>query len=82
METLGYVASLFTVSAFLPQVYQAIRTRKTRDISLPTYLILIGSATLWSIYGFGIEKPAIYLTNITIGLLAITICVIKIQDRD
>jgi MtN3 and saliva related transmembrane protein len=80
MHLIGYVAAILTVAAFVPQVYQAIKTRKTRDLSLPTYATLIVTGTLWSIYGFGLHSPTIYLTNMTVGCLALIICIMKIIE--
>lgn len=80
MHLIGYVAAVLTVAAFVPQAYQAIRTRKTRDLSLITYATLIVTGTLWSIYGFGLHSPSIYVTNIIVALLAFTICVMKIIE--
>lgn len=82
MEKLGYAAAILTVIAFLPQVYQTIKTHKTRDVSLGTYATLVCTGTLWSIYGFGKHDPAIYLTNITVGGLCLIVVVMKIRDRD
>ena len=80
MHLIGYLAAVLTVAAFVPQTYQAIKTRKTRDLSLPTYITLIITGTLWSIYGFGLHSPSIYLTNITVGVLALIICIMKIIE--
>ncbi len=80
MHFLGYTAAVLTVAAFIPQTYQAVKTRKTRDLSLPTYVTLVVTGTMWSIYGFGLHDPSIYLTNIAIAALAVTICVMKIIE--
>jgi MtN3 and saliva related transmembrane protein len=80
MNFIGYIAAVLTVAAFMPQTYQAVKTRKTRDLSLPTYLTLIVTGTLWSIYGFGLHSPSIYLTNMIIAVLALMISIMKIIE--
>jgi MtN3 and saliva related transmembrane protein len=80
MHSIGYAAAVLTVAAFVPQAYQAIKTRKTRDLSLLTYVTLIVTGTLWAIYGFGLHSPSIYITNIIVGILALTICVMKVIE--
>jgi MtN3 and saliva related transmembrane protein len=80
MHIVGYLAAVLTIAAFVPQTYQAVRTKKTRDLSLPTYVILVITGTLWSIYGFELHSPSIYVTNITIGILALVICIMKIIE--
>jgi MtN3 and saliva related transmembrane protein len=80
MNFIGYMAAVLTVAAFVPQTYQAVKTRKTRDLSLITYLTLIVTSTLWSIYGFSLHSPSIYLTNMILAVLALTISIMKIIE--
>lgn len=82
MDYVGYVASVLTVAAFIPQTYKAVVTRHTRDLALSTYATLIVTGTLWTIYGVGRRDPALYVTNSLIGLMALIICVVKVRDRD
>lgn len=82
MNYVGYIAAVLTVAAFIPQTYKAVKTRHTRDLALSTYATLIVTGTLWTVYGIGRHDTAIIVTNTIIALLALTICVIKIQDRD
>ncbi|HSW37693.1 MAG TPA: SemiSWEET family transporter [Candidatus Saccharimonadales bacterium] len=79
MKVIGYLAALFALIAYLPQTIKTIRTKHTKDLSLPTFLIICGAAILWTIYGFGIGKPAIWLTNIVIALCTFTIVILKLQ---
>jgi MtN3 and saliva related transmembrane protein len=48
---LGTVAGVLTVASFLPQVVRAWRTKRTRDLSLGTFALLMTSGALWMIYG-------------------------------
>lgn len=82
MEYVGAAATVLTVAAFVPQTYKALVTRHTRDLALPTYVTLVVTGTLWTIYGIGKHDPALYVTNSLVGLLALTICAVKIRDRD
>lgn len=82
MNYVGYLAAVLTVAAFIPQTYKAVVTRHTRDLALLTYATLIVTGTLWTIYGIGLHDPAIIVTNFIIALLALTICVVKIKDKD
>lgn len=40
LDVLGLVASAFTTSSFVPQVWRTWKTRDVSGISLPTYLII------------------------------------------
>ena len=55
MEYVGYFAGLFTLVGYLPQTIKTIRSKRTKDLSLPTFLIIGTSAVLWTIYGLGTE---------------------------
>jgi len=79
MEYVGYVAGLFTLIGYLPQTIKTIRTQKTKDLSLATFLIIGTSAVLWTIYGLGSNKPAIWITNGIVSICSITITYIKLN---
>lgn len=82
MNFVGLAATVLTVAAFIPQAYKAIRTRHTKDLALPTYVTLVITGTLWTIYGLERHDPALYITNTLVGLLALTICIVKLSDKD
>lgn len=79
MDLIGYVATVLTIAAFIPQTYKAVKTRRTKDLSLATYATLIITGTLWTIYGIGLKDPAIYITNSVIGTAALIICGVKLS---
>lgn len=60
---LGYVAGVITVGAFLPQVVRAWRTRRTRDLSLSTFALLVTAGTMWVIYGLMSRDWPVVATN-------------------
>lgn len=81
LELIGFVAGALTIIAYFPQAIKTIKTRKTRDLSLPTFVALTSSAVLWTIYGIGEAKPAIYITNGVVATLSLVILVIKIKEN-
>lgn len=82
MLILGAVATILTIFAFLPQTYKALKTRKTRDLSLATYTTLIVTGTLWTIYGIGLNDFALIITNTVVASLSLMIVVTKLIDKD
>lgn len=44
---LGYVAGALTVTSFLPQVIRTWRTKRTTDLSLGMFALLVTASTLW-----------------------------------
>jgi len=79
ISLIGFIAGACTVSSFLPQVIQTIKTKKTKDLSLGMYIILLTGAILWTIYGFLTFAPSVYFTNIAVFSLASIIFYLKIK---
>ncbi|MDO5691274.1 MAG: SemiSWEET family transporter [Pseudomonadota bacterium] len=52
LDRLGLVATCFTTSAFVPQVWRTWKTRDVSGISLPTYVIITIGLALWLLYGW------------------------------
>lgn len=76
---IGLAASFFTTISFLPQVIKAWKTKKTRDISLPMFLIMITGSALWIIYGILIKDIIISGVNSLVFILILTIIALKIK---
>lgn len=77
--TLGYVAGIITVVAFLPQVLRAWRTRQTRDLSLTGISLLVAAGSLWIIYGALIGDWPIVATNCGMVALNVALGVAKVR---
>ncbi|MBW3538123.1 SemiSWEET transporter [Candidatus Parcubacteria bacterium] len=76
---IGWLAGALTVVAFLPQLVKIIRTKKTRDISLPTFLVLSSSALLWTLYGLLRSDLSIAVTNAIILTFSAMIVTYKVR---
>lgn len=76
---LGFIATLCSTSAFLPQVIKAWRTRSTTDISLGMYSIIIFGCVLWMIYAWLQSDLPVFTTNAIILLLASSILCLKLR---
>ncbi|RQW64444.1 hypothetical protein EES38_05710 [Vibrio viridaestus] len=73
------VAGIMTTSAFLPQVYQIIKTRNVTSISLVMYVIFTTGAALWTVYGLiNLQLPVILANGITASL-ALIILILKVK---
>jgi len=78
---LGFLAAFLTTIAFLPQVIKIWQTRKTRDISLITYIILFTGVFLWLVYGFLIENSPLIFANLATLILVSFILFLKIKYK-
>src|SRR3954449_7472124 len=50
-DLLGYIAALCTTAAYAPQVLKVWKTRRTGDISLKAFCVLVTGQSLWLAYG-------------------------------
>ena len=68
---IGLIAAALTTASFVPQVIQVWQTHRTKDLSLPMYLILFTGFSLWLVYGILINSlPVIASNTACIGLTA------------
>jgi MtN3 and saliva related transmembrane protein len=79
MDVIGYAAGILTLIGYLPQTIKTIRIRETKDLSLLTFLIIGTSGVLWTVYGLGNHKPAIWVTNGVVALCSLIITTIKLR---
>jgi MtN3 and saliva related transmembrane protein len=83
METItvvGLLAACCTTWAFLPQVLLTVRTRDTRGLSLPMYLIFTVGVLLWLIYGLLLHDLPLILANGVTAVLAGTVLALKLKN--
>lgn len=63
IEYLGYAAGSLTVVSFLPQVYRSWQTKRTGDLSMSMFALLITASSLWMIYGALNRDWPVVITN-------------------
>ena len=59
----GYLAGGLTVVSLIPQVLRVWRTRKTKDLSIRTFVLLIVAGLLWITYGVLASDWPVIATN-------------------
>ena len=79
IEFLGFTAATLTTFAYLPQALRVFRTKRTKDISLPMYLIMTIGVGLWFIYGIYLHSLPIIIANAISFILAFIILLHKIK---
>ena len=77
-QLIGYVAALVGAIIFLPQVIQTIKTKNTKSLSLPSFILLNVSNSLWFTYGILKLDPAILLAQLFLLPMGLTIMIYKI----
>lgn len=78
---LGLVAATCTTIAFVPQAYQTIKTKNTKDLSLSTYVLLVVGIIMWLTYGILVMDLPIIVANAVSFFFIGTILVLKIKHK-
>ena len=83
LDLLGLVATCFTTSSFVPQVWRTWKTRNVPGISLPTYVIITIGLALWLVYGWLRGDMPLMVANAVMVVLtgAITVMKLRFEQR-
>ena len=81
IETIGAIAGLLGVIAWLPQLHRVMVQRLHEGISMPTLLTICIALILWIIYGLLINSIAIIGSNIAAGTCVALVAVRVTQLR-
>lgn len=75
----GYVASIASGGAFLPQAVKALRTRQTTDLSLAAVALGAAGTVLWASYGVLIDSGPVTLSNVIVMPFALATLWMKLR---
>lgn len=79
VTVVGGLATLLTISAFVPQVIRSWRTGNTRDLSYGTLLLLVAQSIAWLSYGILLRDAALMITNSVTCAFILLILVAKLR---
>lgn len=79
LDILGLVATSFTTSSFVPQVWRTWKTRDVSGISLPTYVIITIGLALWLVYGLLKNDLPLIVANSMMVVLTGAITIMKLR---
>lgn len=79
IEYVGFAAGTLTVASFLPQVIQAWKTKRVKDVSFWMMAMLMLGAATWITYGVMKKDMPVIMTNVLALLLQGAIMVAKIK---
>ena len=77
-EWVGFLASILTTVAFLPQAIKTWRSRSAEDLSLGMFLLFCSGIVLWLTYGLLRNQLTIILPNFFTLVLAGSILFFKL----
>ena len=83
IESIGLVAGFIGIVAWIPQIRRVWVDEKEEGISLPTFLAVTLSLSLWLVYGIIVNSIAMIVSNIlTLAfIIAITLGVYRIRSK-
>ncbi|MCB0456819.1 MAG: SemiSWEET transporter [Flavobacteriaceae bacterium] len=78
---LGNVAAFLTTVSFLPQAIKTIKSKNTKQLSLPMYVLFVSGVFLWICYGFLNMQLPIIIGNLITFILAGIILLYKLREK-
>ena len=78
---LGYVAAVLTTISFVPQALLIIKTKDTKGISLPMYILFTIGVACWLLYGIYFGMIPVIIANFITLALAIVFLTFKIKFK-
>jgi MtN3 and saliva related transmembrane protein len=81
IEILGVVAGCLSCLTFIPQVVHTWKTKATKDVSLPTFVIAALSCVLWLVYGIDVNLFSVIFTNIIVLVLTLLMIFFKLKYK-
>ena len=77
---IGYSAAILMVLGYIPQTLQTIRTRKTDDIALGSFVLMALGATCFFIQGVATGNVPLAIANGLTATMSTIIFVIKMSN--
>jgi len=63
-KIIGSTAAILTMSAFIPQIFKALKTKSVKDVSIITLIQMLLGVSLWVVYGVYIGDAIVVGANI------------------
>ena len=79
---LGYIATFFSATSFLPQAIKTVRTRDVQSLSLITYIFLLAASLSWFGYGIYLGDIPLIATNTLTSSFQVVILFMILKERD
>lgn len=81
VDIIGYAAGFFILISIIPQIIKSWKTKSTKDLSLPKYIIYTSGVLLWLIYGIVITNGPMILINSINIVLASSMLYLKLRYK-
>lgn len=79
VNIIGYAAAGIGAILFLPQVIKTVKTKDTKGLSLPTFILITVNNSLWLTYGLLSSESAIILSQVFVFPMGLIILIYKLK---
>ncbi len=80
VDIIGLIAAILITLGYLPQTIQTIRTRRTDDIAMASFLIILLGSLAFMMQGLLTENYFLFAANLCTGIMSFIIFFIKISN--
>ena len=77
----GFVAAGLGIMMFIPQALSIWKTKNTKSLSLPTFILVLLSSSCWMVYAIILLAPPVILVNSIIIVITIYIIAMKLKYK-
>lgn len=78
---LGFAAALFTTISNIPQATKIIRTKETKGVSAPSYIVLFIGLVAWVAYGIMKSDWPVMIANTISALICGIVLFLKLTSK-
>ena len=84
IESIGIIAGILGIIAWLPQIYRIWIEKRADGISVSTFTVIACALVLWLIYGVLVNSIALIISNIMtlVVIIAVLIGAFKVQKEN
>ena len=80
-ELIGYIGAFLSAITFMPQVWQAYKTKSVGDLSIYMILIVVLSTIIWLYYGISTGSGPVIAANAIVMLLSLVLLYFKLTFK-
>jgi len=81
IDIIWFIAAFWTTASFIPQAVKTIKTKDTKALSLPMYILFTFWVFLWLVYWILVNSYPVIIANAITLILAWTILIYKIKYK-
>ena len=80
-EALGFASGALCAVSLVPQIYKNYTSGSSDDVSTSTILCMYVALGIGTAYGFMINHMAVYVTDLTLAGLYMTLHAVKVRNQ-